>query len=567
MLFLALFGHVHQYSNMAQTQVLASRNVLAHDVSLSSEYLGVNTPRTLVLKGLWNTLALAVTPWFDTSLPAAVPPSLLHTASPARATSASQHDDEEQRTQEGFTASVTLINNPDVKVDTFVLPPAPDHSFSSSLLREAEIRSNAVRALERSTASTEASPSLYSTRSEPDQFEAICLAFGADATAGRKPVCNGDDDDADVNPCISQLHRLNSLLREGGSRAADDVSSRCPRANRCPLVASVSSAKGGVFVSRRDEETDECSAVTGGIVGAILSGGCDTATSFQLVHAGKHAALRGSQFRIKNMDGGKITEVMPVLSSEGSSPSATAAAGQADDPSSWPRPRCDGAVSAAEWCKHAVTCSTRFEKMAMQSALGVGVLKRMGVDDQHLFDHGGSMSDNLSTGAPPAPVGVMPCLPAQSCFDIQEVELDGSLRVSQGTPAGELRVGDLCDFRAVGPLAAMQAEQDAYAWWHASRISAAIRPGWDEHTRQAGASCAPAVQGCLVASAGARFAGGFEQEGCRDVVSAASGHGGCPTVGIVSDVQLVSVDNTMVTCSSNAGLAGVYLCGTEPELE
>ncbi|CAM9709597.1 unnamed protein product, partial [Hapterophycus canaliculatus] len=365
------------------------------------------------------------------------------------------------------------------------------------------------------------------------------------------------------DPCISQLHKLNGLLRESGSRVIDGASSRCPRANRCPLVASVTSTKGRVFVSRRDEETDECSAVTGGVVGAILSGGCDSSLSFQLVHAGKHVALRGSQFRIKHMNDGKIVEVMPVRPMEGSpSPSATTT-GQADDPSGWPRPRCDGAVSAAEWCKHAVASSTRFEKMAMQSALGVGVLKRMGVDDQHLLDNGGSMSDNLSLAAPPAPLGVMASLPAQSCFDIQEVELDGSLRVSQGDPVGELRVGDLCDFRAVGPLASMQAERDAYAWLHASRISASFRPGWEDGTQQAGASCAPAVQGCLVASAGARFAGGFEQEGCHDVVSTASGHGGCPTVGIVSDVQFVSVDNTMVTCSSSEGLAGIYVCGKE----
>lgn len=492
------------------------------------------------------------------------PPFHPNAASPARATSASQHGDEERRTKPGFTTSVTLINNPDVKVDTFVLPPAPDRSYSSSLLREADIRGNVIRALERSTAPPEARPSSYPTPSEPDQFETICLAFGADVDAGKEVGgIHGDEG----NPCVSQLHRLNRLLREGGSRVGGGGASlqQCPRANRCPLVASVTSAMGGVFVSRRDEETDECSAVTGGVVGAILSGGRDSSASFQLAHAGKHAALRGSQFRIRRMEDGKIVEVMPVLPMEGHSSSSVAAADRADDPSNWPRPRCDGAVSAAEWCKHAVAFSTRFEKMAMQSALGVGVLKRMGVDDQHLVDDGGSMSGNVSMRAVPAPVGVIPCLPAQSCFDIEEVELDGSLRVSQGAPpTGELRVGDLCDFRAVGPLAAMQAEQDAYSWLHTSRISAAFRSGWDDDSSQkCGASRAPVVQGCLVASAGARFAGGFEQEGCHDVVSAASGHGGCPTVGIVSDLQLVSVDNTMATCSSNTGFAGVYVCGNE----
>lgn len=436
------------------------------------------------------------------------------------------------------------------------MSPAPDRRISSSL-REEAIGANVARALKRSTVITGESPTTCLTSTEPDNFEVICLAFGADGDAGTML----DSHDIVVDPCISQLHRLNSLLRDSGSRVVGGVP--CRRfVSRCPLVASITAAKGGVFVSRRDEETSECHAVAGDVVGAILSGSFDSATSFQLVHAGKHAALRGSQFRIKRMKGGNIAEVMPVLPIEGVSSPAAPISGVTSDGEAWRRPRCGGGVvSAAEWCRHAVTSSTLFEKLAMQSALGVGVLKRMGADDEKFNGINSCLPDYPSAEIARAPLGVMPCLPAQTCFDVQEVEVDGSLRLSQEAPVGELRAGDLCDFRAVGSLAAMQAEQDAYSWLHASRISAAIRRQADDGEQRAGASLTPGVQGCLVASAGARFAAGFEDEGCDEVVLAASGHGGCPTVGIVSDVQLVSVDNTMLTCSSNAGLASIYVCG------
>lgn len=459
-------------------------------------------------------------------------------ASPTRAISTSQHGEEEQGTPEGFTATLTLINNPDVKVDTFVLSPSPDQSVPSSL-REERIEPHLVRALERSAAgTTEQSSSTCQAPTEPDQFEAVCLAFGAETA---DPVGEPDCDDVDAS--ISQLHKLNSMLRGGGRGAG-----------RCPLVGSVTCAPGGVFVSRRDEDSGECAAISGGVVGAILSGGRDSSTSFQLVHAGKHAALRGSQFRITHMRGGNIAEVVPVQPYEASaSSSSPSIISSTNDGYSWPRPRCIGAaLSAAEWCKQAVSSATLFEKMAMQSALGIGLLER------RTRAGDGEVCPDFQ----PAPLGVMPCLPAQSCFDVQEVEPDGSLRLSEEAELGQLRAGDLCDFRAVGALASLQAEQDAYAWLHASRISSAIRRRGDI-SEQCGAASEPSViQGCLVASARARFPGGFEGEGCEEVVTAASGPGGLPTVGIVSDVQLVSVDNTMMTCSSNAGFAGVYVCGS-----
>lgn len=447
-------------------------------------------------------------------------------------------------------------------MDAFVLSPSPSDRSMSSSLGEDRIKANVVRALEWSAGTKEGGATTTNPMpKEPDQFDVVCLAFGSDASA--EPHQDRPDDDS----CISQLHRLNGLLRESDSSVANggDASTTHAGISRCPLVASVmSGCKGEVFVSRRDEESGECSAAAGTVVGAILSGSGDASTSFQLMHAGKHLALRGSQFEIKHMKDGKIVEVVPVLSTEPPPPSTAATAGPTtiDEHSSWPRPRCNGgSVSAAEWCQQVVASSTFFEKLAMQSALGVGVLKRVGVRDGPCLDTSGS--DNLFTGVTPAPVGVMRCLPAQSCFDVQEVELDGSLRLSQETPLGELREGDLCDFRAVGALASLQAEQDAYTWLHASRISAAIRHMGDERVeRGGGANPATVVQGCLVASTRARFPGGFEGEGCQEVVRAASGPGGCPTVGSVSDVQLVSVDNTLVTCSSRAGLAGVYVCGS-----
>ncbi len=413
----------------------------------------------------------------------------------------------------------------------------------SSSLREECIEFHLARALERPRSSTTGQ-----TLTEPDQLDAVCLAFGADAGAG---AGGRDWDDVDVS--LSQLRRLNSLLRGSGGSGVNGGASHHPGVSRCPLVGSVTCASGGVFVSRRDDDSGECSAVSGSVVGAILSGGRDSSTSFQLVHAGKHAALRGSQFRIAHMKGGNIAEVVPVQPVKASPSSSAAIISSTDDVYDWPRPRCVGAVlSAAEWCKHAVSSATLFEKMATQSTLGIGILERTSAE------HGEICPDFQS-----APLGVMPCLPAQSFFDVREVEPDGSLRLSDEAQLGQLRVGDLCDFRAVGALASLQAEQDAYAWLHASRISAAMRRRGDSGGQLGDASQeAPVVQGCLVASARARFPEGFEDDGCQEAVMAASGPGGLPTVGIVSDLQLVSMDNTMFTCSSNAGFAGVYIYGS-----
>lgn len=506
-------------------------------------------------------------------LSAAAPPHLLQrrAASPTHVTLTSERCATEQQCPNGFTATLTLINNPDVKVDSFVLsPPSPGGRTPPSSLEESRIRSNVVRALEWSAPDTGegATTTTCPMARERDMFDVVCMAFGADARVELEL------DEEDNDSCISQLHRLNRLLRESDDSvsSASSRASTHPGVSRCPLVASVMSGrKGGVFVSRRDEESGECSAAAGSVVGAVLSGRRESLTSFQLVHAGKHLALRGSQFEIKHMKDGKIAEVVPVLTMESASPSASAAAATAggpasDDPSSWPRPRCHGgSVSAAEWCQQVVASSTLFEKLAMQSALGVGVLKRVAGGDDPCRD-GSSGSDRLCGGGFAAPpVGVLPCLPAQSCLDVQEVELDGSLRLAQKPPQGDLREGDLCDFRAVGTLASLQAEQDAYTWLHASRMSSAMRHMRDE--RDQGPTHSTVVQGCLTASTRARFPGGLEGEGCQEMVRSASGPGGCPTVGSVSDFQLVSVDNTMVTCSSLTGLAEVYLCGGVREYE
>ena len=110
------------------------------------------------------------------------------------------------------------------------------------------------------------------------------------------------------------------------------------------------------IVSTRDERRGTFRTAAGAVVGALVSASPEsTTTAFQLVHAGDHVPLRGSQFRIKRMQGGDIVQVMPVRPLT------------VDEHM---RPRCsDGAIAAADWCRDAVVASTRFEKIAMQSAL------------------------------------------------------------------------------------------------------------------------------------------------------------------------------------------------------
>lgn len=500
--------------------------------------------------------------------------------------------------------TLVLINNPEVKVTPFVL--GEDFAASglaaggaSSLLRKDDAIEDAVnQALleQRASSCDDGATDAGVAGSAPvGQFGSICLAFGGGSSA--------DGGDAE---CMSQLRRLNGILRRarptsgrnviaraggngdgggGGSRTGDGRDCK-----RCPLVASATMTEAGdeTIVSTWDERKGTFRTAAGAVVGALVSASPEsTTTAFQLVHAGDHVPLRGSQFRIKRMHGGDIAEVMPVRPLT------------ADEHM---RPRCgDGAMAAADWCRDAVVAATWFEKIAMQSAIGVGVLRRVNNDPRTRNCHILSKEANHQEG-------VIPYLPADACIGIAEVETGGSLlltppcsgdtlaehahpsgfawRGGASTAGGEaaattvkgLRPGDLCDFRAIGSLATIQAEHDAYAWLHAARLSASIlRPtssnedvssdrnsdsgGGGGGTASPSASGVQGIQGCFAAGAVSRFGKDFVREGCDGVAGAAAEHGGCPAVGIVPGMQVVSVDNEMVTCSTDACLASVYVCG------
>ncbi|CAN0013859.1 unnamed protein product, partial [Discosporangium mesarthrocarpum] len=167
-----------------------------------------------------------------------------------------------------------------------------------------------------------------------------------------------------------------------------------------------------------------------------------------------------------------------------------------------------GGITAAAWCQAALNSSSTFEKIAMQRALGVGMLSRLGDADGIGDSSGGGGSgggfSRLTAEEELRPLGgASPCLPAVACMAITEVDSEGQLHLardaseasspgssvksddindgstpsSTSSPAQDclhgspplpsslpppLRTGDLCDLRAVGPLAAIQAERDAY---------------------------------------------------------------------------------------------------------
>lgn len=524
----------------------------------------------------------------------------LRTASPALATATSEHG--YGNSQGGTTdasdspacsATLILINNPDLKVTPFVLGEdfaSTDVAITdreSSLLRKDDAIEDAVaRALEQRASSCDdgvTGNGSGGASSPVGQFGSICLAFGGGSSA-----------DGGNAECMSQLRRLNAILRrarptsgtnvviDGGGSGSGSVGS-VGECKRCPLVASATMTDAGdeTIVSTWDERRGTFRTAAGAVVGALVSASPEsTTTAFQLVHAGDHVPLRGSQFRIKRMQGGDIVEVMPVRPLT------------ADEHM---RPRCgDGAIAAADWCRDAVVASTWFEKLAMQSALGVGVLRRVNHDSRTRNCH-------ILSKEALHQEGVIPYFPADACIGIAEVETGGSLlltppcsgdtlaehvhpsgftwRGGAATAGAEaaattvkgLRPGDLCDFRAIGSLATIQAEHDAYAWLHAARLSASIlRPASsNENGDPSGAgdstttssSGVQGIQGCFSAGAASRFGREYVQEGCDGVASAAAEHGGCPAVGIVPGMQIVSVDNEMVTCSTNACLASVYVCG------
>lgn len=207
----------------------------------------------------------------------------------------------------------------------------------------------------------------------------------------------------------------------------------------------------------------------------------------------------------------------------------------------------DAREDAASWCRDSVLSSTFFEKLAVQTSLGVGILRRTDTTTT-IPSHESDASSTLQTPAPiePPAGGLVPVFPAATCIHISEVDPErGLLRLasvphwhlasprsasegdgSQAVPAsrgetstqhaaggccsalpvsslGSLRPGDLCDFRAVGPMATMQAERDAYAWFHASRLSARIS------SSTSSAAPPPAmehggIQGCFAAGAASR---------------------------------------------------------------
>ncbi|CAN0013926.1 unnamed protein product, partial [Discosporangium mesarthrocarpum] len=118
-------------------------------------------------------------------------------------------------------------------------------------------------------------------------YKALCLAFGAEDGGGET--------------CMSQLHHLNTVLRKARP------SGSCGRSIPCPVVASITPGKqgavdGGVLLSTLDDSGP--TVVGSAVVGAMIAAKDTSATAFHLVHASDHMPLRGSQARIKRMQGG-----------------------------------------------------------------------------------------------------------------------------------------------------------------------------------------------------------------------------------------------------------------------
>lgn len=189
-------------------------------------------------------------------------------------------------------------------------------------------------------------------------------------------------------------------------------------------------------------------------------------------------------------------------------------------------------MNAAGWCRNSLMSATLFEKLAVQTSLGVGILHRMGTTTTTSFTSTPTVAGRDINDTPPHPqpaersAGVVPLYPAETCIPVSEVEPEqglmrlgyqlpqrptevgmdeakrafsrhphlcndgiegevtplgseceseaGGRLVSASCPLAPLRPGDLCDFRAVGAMAVMQAERDAYTWFHASRLSARL---------------------------------------------------------------------------------------------
>lgn len=272
-------------------------------------------------------------------------------ASPTLATSTTEHnsgcDLDEERTDSACSATLILLDSPSIKVTAFPLGLSPEVERDTHLWNEETLAEAVVDALD----CNDHGSSSRGANESSGRFEALCLAFGVDRLANKAG-------------CIVHLRRLNKILRDIRSVQHGGKELKC-----CPLVASVTADEENSFiVSTRDKTTGEPCAVTAGVAGAIISTHPKSASCFEIVHAGNHASLRGFQFVIKRMQGQGIAEVTPVrsLSAE-----------------EMKRHGCtDGVITAAEWCRHAVISSNRFEKLAMQAAVGIGVLRRMAQGQQ-----------------------------------------------------------------------------------------------------------------------------------------------------------------------------------------
>ncbi|CAN0083580.1 unnamed protein product [Ectocarpus sp. 12 AP-2014] len=506
-------------------------------------------------------------------------------ASPARAASVSQKNEEQGARNEepaaAVTATLALFHNPGLDARPFVLHPARELGLHGDrLLQEDEIGAFVGESLEtsasRHSGGEEVSHGVEAGGSSGPRghHRTMCLAF----SGGGGGAVESEPSDL----CTSTLHRLNGILGDAGRRESEAGSSSS--SSRCPLVSTVVAAGYPAYASVRDPGSRKRVTVAAEAVGAILTCLPDSEASLHLVHAGNDIALRGSQFRVASVSGGDIAEVVPVESKQTEAATAVptldggfaggCGAGAGD--SLWQRPRWPcGVISAAEWCKQVVSASTRFEKLAMQSALGVGVLERAGPRE-------GAAALGQAGGAP---AGVARNLPAHGCLSVTEVKADESISLAHGgrgeqddrrrgdggsaTAECGVRLGDLCDIRAIGVMAAMQAEQDAYSWLRIARLSALIQGATgDREASSATVAAAPVFQGCLTAGTRARCAPGAEAESCEELVRVAAGHGSlCPTAGMVGDAQLVSVDNVMMTCSHDVGMSSVYVCGSAGEQE
>lgn len=425
-----------------------------------------------------------------------------------------------------MTVTLALIDNPHLEVYPYVINPQSNPAGEAARLREDAIGIHVREALEHNAC----------RESIAGQYSTICMVFAGGRREGKeggKPL-NGS------TSSIELVKRLNSVIR----RARCQSKPRNQIGESCPLVTSFTDTGAATFLSVRQGATGEIVTLTADAVGAVLSCRADSKSFFQLVHAGRHIPLGGSQFRIKRMQGDDIVEVMPVQSPALGDPHVTV---------DGTYPRCgEGAVTAAEWCRKVVTSSTCFEKMAIQSALGVGVLVRMS-----------GSSDCSRCEAARESSGLVRCYPAKACFEVVEVSHDGLLRVA-GRSTGQLRAGDLCDFRGIGELAGIQAESDAYTWFRLERLAASIRRVGCDHVEKGDelqpASLFPEIQGCLVAGAGPRFVPRSEGDGCVEIVRKAAGHGACAAIGLFCDVHRVSVDNEEMTCPDSIGSTTVYIC-------